>query len=57
MTDQTTKPSSTEGPRCCHYTARGRQCRLAVPCSAARKLVMRPTEPSTGRIDLPTRAA
>jgi hypothetical protein len=57
MNGQTTKPSSTEGPHCCHYTARGRQCRLAVSDSAARKLLMRPTEPSTGRIDLPTRAA
>jgi hypothetical protein len=28
MNGQTTKPSSTEGPRCRHHTARGRQCRL-----------------------------
>jgi hypothetical protein len=28
MNGQTTKPSSTEGPRCRHYTVHGRQCRL-----------------------------
>jgi len=30
MNDQTTKPSSTEGPRCRHYTDRGRRCQLPV---------------------------
>jgi hypothetical protein len=30
MNDQTTKPSSTKGPRCRHYTDRGRRCQLPV---------------------------
>jgi hypothetical protein len=30
MTDQTSKPSSTKGPRCRHYTDRGRRCQLPV---------------------------
>ena len=30
MNDQTTKPSSTKGPRCRHYTDRGRRCLLPV---------------------------
>jgi hypothetical protein len=30
MNDQTTKPSSTKGPCCRHYTDRGRRCQLPV---------------------------
>jgi hypothetical protein len=30
MNDQITKPSSTNGPRCRHYTDRGRRCQLPV---------------------------
>jgi hypothetical protein len=30
MSDQTTKPSSTKGPRCRHFTDRGRRCQLPV---------------------------
>jgi hypothetical protein len=30
MNDQATKPSSTKGPRCRHYTDRGRRCQLPV---------------------------
>jgi hypothetical protein len=30
MNDETTKPSSTKGPRCRHVTAHSRQCRLLV---------------------------
>ena len=30
MNDQTTKPTSTKGPRCLHYTDRGRRCQLPV---------------------------
>jgi hypothetical protein len=30
MNDQTSKPSSAQGPRCRHYTDRGRRCQLPV---------------------------
>jgi hypothetical protein len=30
MNDQSTKPSSAKGPRCRHYTDRGRRCQLPV---------------------------
>ncbi|HVS86712.1 MAG TPA: hypothetical protein VHF01_00670 [Candidatus Acidoferrum sp.] len=35
MNDQTTKPSSTRGLRCRHYTVRGRRCRLPVTDAAS----------------------
>jgi hypothetical protein len=45
MNDQITKPSSTKGPRCRHYTARGHRCRLPAltrnPISLVPRLTLR----------------